>query len=114
MINNKPVCDWGVSIVHPGLITELRTLSPNLQNTITTITISPPAAEIWSAIATIQGKTRYRALGNFDPKRSPPPKSVLLTKKGETPAPEWIHTPCLWVEGHRIYLSPDLPKNCGD
>lgn len=96
------------------LLSELRTLNPSLQRETLTVALSQPSAEIWSAIATTQGKTRYRAIGNFDPKRPPTPKTVLLTKKGETPAPEWVHTPCLWVEGHRIYFSPDLPKKCAD
>ena len=96
------------------LISEIRTLSPKLQDGISTVAVSQPAAEIWSAIATIQGKTRYRALGNFDPKRSPPPNTVLLLKKQETPSVAWTPVPCLWVDDHRIYFSPDLQIPCRD
>jgi hypothetical protein len=73
---------------------------------------SQAAAAIWPAIATIKGKTRFADLGNFDLKREPPSGTVLMVQRQQTTHTAWTPVPCLWVEDHRIYFSPDLTNPC--
>lgn len=84
-------------------LAELSTLPKGDQNRLKVVAFTEHAADLWIGIAYVQGRSRYKAIGQFPLNRETIDQTILITRANETPHPSWKKIDCFFVEGFIAY-----------